>query len=389
MAGEADSPPAYSGHESLTTPLLEKADPLSPPDGPPSYPSSQRCKRRRAHRIVTLAVLGIATILYYRLFFYHPHRRQVKAYVSGFLSSSEWEGPTESLRNRNPLRTLWWRLRTGHLFPFGHGPSTPFFRKPGRMRALAPKEAEQLFLTVPTNGSAKGALHSYAGYSHVAGSEGDHHIAMQVKNQWERLLDLPTTSWDENVFDAGTKESKRMIYGIGARGCGHHRGGRHHRWGGRRGRWAAEARDGGRLNAFAKRETKPRVWTDRYYSFLTFPQPGSSATLFNADGEAVFNATLVEDAIPLDPTAAKGSEGNEPFHGLSYPGSAEGELVYANMGTIDDYAKLKEAGVSLEGKIAIVRYGGIFRGLKVTAAEKAGAAGVIVRPSPRLLCSAS
>lgn len=40
------------------------------------------------------------------------------------------------------------------------------------------------------------------------------------------------------------------------------------------------------------------------------------------------------------------------------------------------------AGIDLKGKIAMVRYGGNFRGLKVKAAQDAGAAGVIIYSDP-------
>jgi N-acetylated-alpha-linked acidic dipeptidase len=40
-------------------------------------------------------------------------------------------------------------------------------------------------------------------------------------------------------------------------------------------------------------------------------------------------------------------------------------VIYANYGRPEDFAALTDAGVSAEGKIALIRYGGIFRGLKV------------------------
>lgn len=40
-------------------------------------------------------------------------------------------------------------------------------------------------------------------------------------------------------------------------------------------------------------------------------------------------------------------------------------MVYVNYGRPEDFEALAAAGVSAEGKIALARYGGIFRGLKV------------------------
>ena len=54
-----------------------------------------------------------------------------------------------------------------------------------------------------------------------------------------------------------------------------------------------------------------------------------------------------------------------PFLGYSPSGKAEGELVYVNYGRVEDFDKLKNLSVNVTGKIAIMRYGKIFRGNKV------------------------
>jgi N-acetylated-alpha-linked acidic dipeptidase len=66
-----------------------------------------------------------------------------------------------------------------------------------------------------------------------------------------------------------------------------------------------------------------------------------------------------------DPEAAKYRDAVPTFHGLSRDGDVTGQLVYANYGSREDYAKLVKDGVNLTGKIVLTRYGGIFRGLKV------------------------
>ena len=48
----------------------------------------------------------------------------------------------------------------------------------------------------------------------------------------------------------------------------------------------------------------------------------------------------------------------------------------------EDFARLRAAGVDVTGKIVLVRYGGNFRGLKVKAAQEAGAVGVIIYSDP-------
>jgi N-acetylated-alpha-linked acidic dipeptidase len=71
-----------------------------------------------------------------------------------------------------------------------------------------------------------------------------------------------------------------------------------------------------------------------------------------------------------------------PMNGSSPSGDAQADVVYANYGRPEDFAKLKEMGVDVRGKIVIVRYGGNYRGVKVYDAELAGAAGVLIYSDP-------
>ena len=59
-----------------------------------------------------------------------------------------------------------------------------------------------------------------------------------------------------------------------------------------------------------------------------------------------------------------------------------GELVYANFGLPEDYEALDELGVSVAGKIVLVRYGGSFRGVKAQQAELRGAKGLLIYSDP-------
>ena len=52
----------------------------------------------------------------------------------------------------------------------------------------------------------------------------------------------------------------------------------------------------------------------------------------------------------------------QPFLGYSSSGKASGELVYVNYGQVQDFEQLKNLSVNVTGKIAIMRYGRIFRG---------------------------
>ncbi len=71
-----------------------------------------------------------------------------------------------------------------------------------------------------------------------------------------------------------------------------------------------------------------------------------------------------------------------PFNGMSPSGDAEGEVVYANYGTPEDFDKLDKMKIDVRGKIVLVRYGQNFRGVKVFVAQEHGAAGVIIYSDP-------
>ncbi|KAK3336633.1 hypothetical protein B0T19DRAFT_349052 [Cercophora scortea] len=94
-----------------------------------------------------------------------------------------------------------------------------------------------------------------------------------------------------------------------------------------------------------------------------------------------FEASLVEDVLEEDPTS--GLEDSVPtFHGYSASGNVTAPVVYVNYGTYQDFEDLLKANISLAGNIAIARYGGIFRGLKVKRAQELGMIGVILYTDP-------
>ena len=70
------------------------------------------------------------------------------------------------------------------------------------------------------------------------------------------------------------------------------------------------------------------------------------------------------------------------FNGSSPSGDVTAEVVYANYGTLADFQQLAELGISVKGKIVIVRYGDNFRGIKIYIAQQYGAAGVLIYSDP-------
>ena len=70
------------------------------------------------------------------------------------------------------------------------------------------------------------------------------------------------------------------------------------------------------------------------------------------------------------------------YNAYSPDGDVTAELIYVNKGLPNDYQKLAEMGISVEGKIAIARYGGSYRGVKAKIAGEQGAIGLIIYSDP-------
>lgn len=94
-----------------------------------------------------------------------------------------------------------------------------------------------------------------------------------------------------------------------------------------------------------------------------------------------FEASLEEDVLDEDPTTSL-DDRIPTFHGYSASGNVTAPYVYVNYGTYQDYEDLIKANVSLEGKIAVAKYGGIFRGLKIKRAQDLGMVGAILYSDP-------
>lgn len=94
-----------------------------------------------------------------------------------------------------------------------------------------------------------------------------------------------------------------------------------------------------------------------------------------------YEASLEEDVLEEDPTS--GLKDRVPtFHGYSASGNVTAGYVYVNYGTFQDFEDLQAANVSLKGKIALARYGGVFRGLKVKRAQELGMIGTVIYTDP-------
>jgi N-acetylated-alpha-linked acidic dipeptidase len=121
---------------------------------------------------------------------------------------------------------------------------------------------------------------------------------------------------------------------------------------------------------------------------LALLEKGKKSNQTNEDDSAAaaswkvkYEATLKEDVLEDDPTT--GSPDSIPtFHGYSASGNVTAQYVYVNYGTYGDFEDLVNANVSLKGKIALIKYGRIFRGLKVKRAQDLGMIGAIIYSDP-------
>ncbi|KAF2708110.1 Zn-dependent exopeptidase [Pleomassaria siparia CBS 279.74] len=94
-----------------------------------------------------------------------------------------------------------------------------------------------------------------------------------------------------------------------------------------------------------------------------------------------FEASLEEDVLKEDSTSGL-ADRIPTFHGYSASGNVTAQYVFVNYGSYKDFEELVAAKVHLEGKIALAKYGGVFRGLKVKRAQELGMVGVVMYSDP-------
>ncbi|KAL9098083.1 MAG: hypothetical protein Q9163_006187 [Psora crenata] len=144
---------------------------------------------------------------------------------------------------------------------------------------------------------------------------------------------------------------------------------------------------GGKLQAYYVEATfnehLEEVGMERFDVYLNFPknETGARRVAIVDPPELAWDALIEEElAYPDDPEKVQ----VPVFHGHSRSGTVQGPLIYANYGSREDFLHLSNQGISLEGAIALVRYGGsqADRALKVWAAELAGAVGCIIYSDP-------
>src|SRR5579871_2599917 len=99
-------------------------------------------------------------------------------------------------------------------------------------------------------------------------------------------------------------------------------------------------------------------------------------------GPTAFQASLHEPTVAGDATSAVHDGALPPYLIYGADGDVTAPLVYVNYGAPADYEALARLGVDVKGKIVIVRYGQIWRGLKVKLAQEHGALGCLIYSDP-------
>ena len=113
---------------------------------------------------------------------------------------------------------------------------------------------------------------------------------------------------------------------------------------------------------------------------VLYPTPvAESITLL---GKEPFAVPLTEPPIKGDSSATAKYAGLPAYLAYQGDGDVTAPLVYVNYGMQNDYLELQRLGISVAGKIAIVRYGHGWRGLKVKLAQEHGAVGCIIYSDP-------
>ncbi|KIY69729.1 Zn-dependent exopeptidase [Cylindrobasidium torrendii FP15055 ss-10] len=209
------------------------------------------------------------------------------------------------------------------------------------------EEWETLFLSVPDPEHARETSIRFSKDAHLAGSTQDFADARYIMELFRTELDIPTPK-EEPIYNAGTPKSRANTIKL----------------------------------TMPFTSSKPTAWIDTYYPVMDTPAE-RTLELIDSDGYSLWTADLEEDGDPADEDAARARTAVPAWHGMSFDGEAEGELIYVNYGTQEDYRELLAAGVDFTGKIVIARYGHIFRGLKAYGAQELGAAGILIYSDPR------
>jgi N-acetylated-alpha-linked acidic dipeptidase len=137
------------------------------------------------------------------------------------------------------------------------------------------------------------------------------------------------------------------------------------------------------LAEFIAGEWRKQGWEDvvlRHYDVL-HSRPRSVSLEMIAP--VAYTAGLREDPYDVDPDT-KNPAVSGSYFGYSSSGDVTAEVVYAHSGNPEDYDLLRKNGISVKGKIVLVRYSNpySYRGFKALTAEREGAAALLIYSDP-------
>lgn len=145
----------------------------------------------------------------------------------------------------------------------------------------------------------------------------------------------------------------------------------------------AASEQNNKLAEFQAQEWRKQGWEDvtlRRYDVLHSSPRSVSLEMV---APVHFKASLREDPYAIDPDTKNPSISGAYF-GYSTSGDVTAELVYAHSGNPEDYELLRKNGITVKGKIVIVRYSNpySYRGFKALTAEREGAAALLIYSDP-------
>jgi N-acetylated-alpha-linked acidic dipeptidase len=117
----------------------------------------------------------------------------------------------------------------------------------------------------------------------------------------------------------------------------------------------------------------------RYDVYSTEPR----STFLEMVSPVRYVAGLREQPYPEDPDTSNKAV-SSAWTGMSLSGEITAPLVYAHSGNPEDYDYLRQQGISVRGKIVLVRYSNpySYRGFKALTAEREGAAAILIYSDP-------
>ncbi len=138
-----------------------------------------------------------------------------------------------------------------------------------------------------------------------------------------------------------------------------------------------------RLAEYIAAEWRKQGWEDvavRRYDVL---HSAPRETSLEMVAPVSFRAGLREDPYDVDPDT-KTPRVSSSYFGYSASGELTAEVVYAHSGNPEDYDLLRKRGISVKGKIVLVRYSNpySYRGFKALTAERQGAAAILIYSDP-------